>query len=192
MFKSHKGEFGYLKKQPVKTGLFALLLILISAAVFLIGYKIKGDSKNILTVVAVLGVPPCAKFIVSFIMFIKAEKHTCSLANKEAFEKYVANTPIPFAYDCYMTSYKVDYPFIICFAYDSSLIALTDDAKIDIKECKEHIETYLKNNSIEDVKIYIFTSLDKFILRCESIDFSKYESNDKDIKSLELIKSISL
>ena len=192
MFKSHKGEFGYLKKQPVRTGLFALGLILVSVAIFLTGYIIHGDSKNILTVVAVLGVPPCAKFIVSFIMYMKAEKHTCPLADKEAFEKYVENSQISYAYDCYLTSYKVDYPFPVCFAYDSSLIAFSDDSKIDVKECRAHIEKYLKNDSIEDVKIYIFTDFDKFIQRCESIDFSKYESNDKDAKSLALIKSISL
>ena len=52
MFANHKGEFKYLKKQPVRTGLLTLLLLLMCAGVFMIGYINKGDAKNIFTVVA--------------------------------------------------------------------------------------------------------------------------------------------
>ena len=68
MFSKYKGEFKYLKKQPVRIGLLTLVLLLMCAGVFMIGYINKGDVKNIFTIIAVLGMLPVAKMIVSFIM----------------------------------------------------------------------------------------------------------------------------
>ena len=73
MFSKYKGRFGYLKKQPIRLGLMALAVIISSVGIFLIGYINKGDSKNILSLVAVLGMLPAAKLIVSFIIQMRAE-----------------------------------------------------------------------------------------------------------------------
>lgn len=192
MFSSHKGEFGYLKKQPIRIGLFTLLMLLICAGIFITGYIIKGDSKNILTVAAVLGMLPVAKLIVSFIMYLKAEKCACSKEVKEKFEDLVKGTKVIYGFDFYMTDYKENFPLFICVSHENCLLCLLADKKYDSKLCKEYLEKYLKNNEINGINISIFDNTDKFISRCKSLDFGSYEISDKDLSSFALVKNLSL
>ena len=124
MFSNHKGEFKYLKKQPVRTGLLTLILLLMCAGVFMIGYINKGDAKNIFTVVAVLGMLPVAKLIVSFIMYIRAEKYSCKEELKDEIFEIVGDKKICLGFDFYLTSYKVNFPLLSAFVYALALFFL--------------------------------------------------------------------
>ena len=77
LFTKKKGTFQYLKKAPVWQGLLTIVLLMLPAGLFFIGYSITKDVKNLFTVVAVVGMLPAAKSIVSFIMFLRSEKWTC-------------------------------------------------------------------------------------------------------------------
>lgn len=191
MFSNKKGEFKYLKKQPVRVGLIALVLLIMCAGVFMIGYINKGDAKNIFTIVAVLGLLPVAKLIVSFIMYIRAEKYSCGEDIKNEIVSIAGEKDFCLGYDFYLTSYKVNFPLLSAFIYDGSIICLSGDSKLDAKECREHIEKYLSNNAINGFKVYILESKEKFYDRLRSVtgDYSKSEA---DLTAYTLIKNISL
>ena len=191
MFSKHKGEFKYLKKQPIRIGLLTIVLLIMCAGVFMIGFITKGDSKNIFTVVAVLGMLPVAKLIVSFIMYIKAEKYTCPADIKDSIEKILGDSDVAMGYDFYLTSYKINFPLVSAFVYDGSIIALTLDSKLDNKACREHIEKYMANNSITGYKIYILDNKERFYNRLRSVE-KDYIKSDSDLSALALIKSLSL
>ena len=191
MFSNHKGEFKYLKKQPIRTGLLTLILLLMCAGVFMIGYINKGDAKNIFTVVAVLGMLPVAKLIVSFIMYIRAEKYSCKEELKNEISEIAGDKKICLGFDFYLTSYKVNFPILSAFVYDGSIICLSGDSKLDVKECREHIEKYLTNNSINGFKVYILDNKDKYFDRLKSVT-SEYEKSEADLTAYALLKSISL
>ena len=191
MFSNKKGEFKYLKKQPIRVGIITLILLLMCAVVFMIGYINKGDAKNIFTIVAVLGLLPVAKLIVSFIMYIKAEKYTCSEDIKNEIASIAAEKDFCLGYDFYMTSYKVNFPLLSAFVYDGSIICLSGDSKLDAKECKEHIEKYLANNAINGFKVYILENKEKFYDRLRSVT-DDYAKSEADLTAYALIKNISL
>lgn len=191
MFSKFKGQFGYLKKQPVRVGIFTVVLLFMCAAVFLTGYILKGDVKNIFTVVAVLGTLPVAKMIVSFIMYLKAEKFTCKKDTYERVEKVLSGKDVEYGYDFYLTSYKENFPLLSAAVFDDSLVCLTVKSKSDIKECKEHIEKYLNTNSIQGFKVYILDSEEKYLDRLKSID-SSYTKNESERTAFALIKNLSL
>jgi len=191
MFSKYKGEFKYLKKQPVRIGILTLILLIMCAAVFMIGYINKGDAKNIFTVVAVLGMLPVAKLIVSFIMYIRAEKYSCSEDLKNEISDIAKDKDFCLGYDFYLTSYKVNFPLLSVFVYDGSVIGMSGDSKTDAKECREHIEKYLANNNINGFKVYILENKDKYIDRLKSTD-TAYAKSEADITAFALIKSISL
>ena len=65
MQKQQKGEYGY----PPYEAYF-----LISIAVFLLGYFSTGKKENLLTIVAVLGLLPSSKSLVSVVMYFKIPK----------------------------------------------------------------------------------------------------------------------
>lgn len=190
MFSKYKGQYGYLKKQPVRIGILALLVILSSASVFLIAYITKGDSKNIFSLIAVLGMLPAAKLIVSFIIQMKAEKFSCTRELKEEFEKILGDSKVVYGYDFYLTSYKENYPALVCVVADGQIILLLTGKDNLIKECREHVEKYLASNSINGYKVVVFDKTSKFFERMEVV--VKNEPVDADFTALALIKNLSL
>ena len=191
MFSNKKGEFKYLKKQPIRVGLISLVLLIMCAGVFMIGYINKGDAKNIFTIVAVLGMLPVAKLIVSFIMYIKAEKYSCSENIKNEIASIAGEKNFCLGYDFYLTSYKVNFPLLSVFVYDGSIICLSGDSKLDAKECREHIEKYLANNAINGFKVYVLENKEKFYDRLRSVT-DDYAKSEADLTAFTLIKNISL
>ncbi len=191
MFSNKKGQFKYLKTQPIRIGILTIILLFMCAAVFMIGFITKGTSKNIFTVVAVLGMLPVAKLIVSFIMCLKAEKNTCPKDIFDSVNEIIGNADLALGYDFYLTSYKLNFPLYSCFVYDGSLIALCADSKTDLKACKEHIEKYLKNNSIDGIKVYILDNKNIYFDRLKSVP-SDYVKTEKDLTAYALIKNLSL
>ena len=110
--------------------------------------------------------------------------------NLKAISKLCEGKDIAYGYDFYLTSYKINFPILSCLVYDGSLIAYLPDNK-NIKECKEHIEKYLSNNSITGIKVYVLDNKDKFLDRFTNIP-SDYVQNDSDRSAFALIKNLSL
>jgi len=65
-----KGTNGYIRAKKRKLLLLIAGIVCLSAALFLVGWKTTGTKKNLLTVLAVLGVLPGAKAIVSLVLFL--------------------------------------------------------------------------------------------------------------------------
>ena len=191
MFSKYKGKFGYLKGQPVRIGLFTLAMLILCAGIFMAGFFIKGSSKNIFTVVAVLGMLPVAKMIVSLIMYFKAENHSCDKDTYDKIEKSVEGKDVCYGYDFYMTSYKIDFPVKSAVVFDDSLICYMEKCKADSKDLKEHIEKYMANNSITGYKTYVLDNIEKYCDRLKSVS-SDYAKTDSDIQVISLVKSLTL
>ena len=63
-----KGTKGYIRKEKGKRFLIMLLMFAIPLGIFFTGYHMYQTRANLLTVVAVVGIIPAARFAVSFIM----------------------------------------------------------------------------------------------------------------------------
>ncbi|MCR4649561.1 MAG: hypothetical protein K5776_10845 [Lachnospiraceae bacterium] len=191
MFSSLKGKYGYLKKQPLRTGLLTLFMIACCAAVFLFGYITRGSERNIFTIIAVLGILPSAKMIVSFIMYLKNEKYAVSKDIYEKVEEYIKGKDVCYGYDFYLTSYKQNFCINTCFIFDGSLVCLSEDKKSNAKDIKEHIEKYMNQNSIDGYKIYILDNKEKYYDRIKSVDVG-YKKSESDEKLYALMKNLAL
>ena len=106
MAEKGKGSFGYLKKQAIKQGLFALGMLAVCATIFLIGFFWLTQYNTILTVIAVLGMLPVAKLIVSMILFMKAEQFSCAPHLYEEVMKIAGDKKdsLLVGFDFYLTS----------------------------------------------------------------------------------------
>lgn len=71
MFKRiNKGQVGYINYKKRFQLVYTILILLISLAIFFVGFFTSGkDTKNLLTVLAILGVLPGAKSLVNFVVF---------------------------------------------------------------------------------------------------------------------------
>lgn len=191
MFAKNKGKIGYLKKQPVKVGLVTLLMLAFCCAVFMFGYLTADSTKNIFTIIAVLGLLPVAKLIVSFIMYLKAEKYSCPEEKVTKIYDAVGDSDIIYGFDFYLTSEKKFFPVQVCVIADSSVLCFLAESKSEPNECKEHIEKYLANNSIKGYKAYVFNDFDKYADRVKTV-CEKYEWVDNDTLPFDLMKNLAL
>ena len=65
-----KGTNGYIRKKKRWQLLMTVVIAALSVGLFLLGWFAVGTTKNLLTVVAVLGALPAAKALVGYIMFL--------------------------------------------------------------------------------------------------------------------------
>jgi len=191
LFTKKKGTFQYLKKAPVWQGLLTIVLLMLPAGLFFIGYSITKDVKNLFTVVAVVGMLPAAKSIVSFIMFLRSEKWTCPQELYD-FASKLTGENFRVGYDYYMTSYTVNYPICCAAVGKSGLIGFLADSKVSDNDCEAYLKEYLKKNEINGITVKIFKDEEKFKNRLETIASSNDALTEAEYKAFMLLSSLSL
>lgn len=177
MSKVKKGQFGYIKSQRKVELLKTVLLLALCVATYYLGIFSTGSNKNLLTFVAILGVLPMAKFAVSFVLFSKAKG--CSETAKEKLDNSGVS---PDFYDLYMTAYKSSFAFSAAIYGKDSLVLFSEDEKTDENEAKMHVEQVLKNASLDNITVKVYTNLDKFIERAKQL------SSDDKVQVPEFLK----
>ncbi len=194
MAEKGKGSYGYLKKQAVKQGLFALGLLAVCAAIFLIGFFWLTQHNTILTVIAVLGLLPVAKFIVSMILFMKAEKFSCPSHLHEEVMKIAGDkkSDLLAGFDFYLTSYDKNFPLSVACVDKGCLIAYTPWDKCDCNKCREHFEEYMKKNGISGINIKVFTDEKKFLERFTQLCEDKKDATENEKAMYRLLLNLSL
>ena len=191
IFQKKKGQFAYLKKAPVYQGLFTLLLMILPAGLFFIGFFTTHTPKNLFTVAAVVGMLPAAKGIVSFIMYLRAEKHSCPDELHNKITPYEGKN-ILIGYDYYLTSYSVNYPVCVAAVGKNVLVGLTLDSKTKCNDVEAHLKEYLKKNEISDITVKIFDTEEKFLSRLESLSSSEDQASENETRAFLLLSSLAL
>lgn len=200
-----KGSFGYLRKQTKKAAWITVLLFLMSAIVFVLGIYTKGiqasgltasealrsnpfeilrqgDKKNLLTIVAVIGVLPAARYLVNLILLLKAVKSTAPEALYEKCE--AARGKVTVLYDLYLTGYQRSYPLYCAYAGNKELLGLLAENCGAAAEAEEHIRELLKKDGQKGVTVKVFTEEGKFLERLKGEAARRTgEEKDPDAKS---------
>ncbi len=181
-----KGEFGYPPYERKRVILRTAAYFLISIAVFLLGYFSTGQKENLLTIVAVLGLLPSSKSLVSVIMYFKIPKFSEALYQEIAAQE----GSVPVIYSLYLTSYQNNFP-INCFAVrGGSLIGYTEFPSCDASACEAHIQGILKQNGIKNMTIKIFHEKARFMERLNQLQ--ALEDGRKESEVLTILCDISL
>lgn len=186
MKKIKKGCFGYLKNQRNIEILKTIFCLALCIAIYRMGIYSTGSNRNLLTLVAVLGCLPMAKFAVNAIMFIKAK--SCSSLVKDKLDNAGLQ---PVFYDLYFTSFKKNFQVSALDYKKKNLIMLTEDENIDMQAAEEHIKEVLKNCGYESVTVKLYTDVDKFSERMAEL--KQLPSDEKDLTYLfDNILNVSL
>lgn len=170
MKRVNKGDKGYIDYMKVLVGIKTLVLFAISGLIFAAGLIHSGKKENILTVVAVLGVLPACRSLVTLIMFLRFKSFKGSEADRIAaltMADYLK--PLCF-FDSVLTmekggSYQVDA--FICV--NNSLIGYTSHSSADIPLVEKHLRAMLKNNGLKKVGVKLFNNIDAYISRADEL-----------------------
>lgn len=196
-----KGDYGYLKQQTKWEILKVLIFFAAAFGVLFLGIHLTGDKNNLLTVVAVLGLLPAAKELITLIMFIRAGKFSCPHSLYEAVEGEIYNKedaaydktdPLIIVYDLYMTGQEKNYPILSMCCRNKTLVGMADWEKFDYKKAEEHIQIMLKQNSFKNVSVKIFSEKEKYINRLRELREKEAADYEEDQAILRLMLNLSL
>lgn len=184
--KQKKGEFGYPPYERKRVIIRTAVYFFISAAVFLLGYFSTGEKENLLTVVAVLGLLPSSKSLVSVIMYFKIPRFS-----ETVYQEISGHAgDVSVIYSMYLTSYRLNFP-VNCFAVrGNNLIGYTEFANCNTAACEEHIQGILKQNNIKTMTIKIFREKPRFVERLTQLQALEHSKKESEI--LALLCDISL
>ena len=184
--KPKKGEYAYPMYERKRVILRTILYFGISIAVFVLGWASTKTKDNLLTIVAVLGLLPSSKSLVSVIMYLRIPNFSQALY-KEISENIKT---VPAIYSMYLTSYKKNFP-VNCFAVRSqNLIGFTEFDICDADACENHIKEMLNQNAIKGVTVKIFKERQKFEDR--AVQLEALEPSGREEEILTLLCDISL
>ena len=173
-----KGDYLYLQNKKKVEIIKTIVFFSISAALYLAGYITTGSNKNYLTIVAVLGFLPASKSAVSMIMNLKV-KGCSEMAYKTISEKAGENAG---AYNLYFTSYDKNYDTGHVFVKGMTIIAFTENAKLEETGFEEHIKTILNRVAIKGVNVKLYKDLEKYVSRMEQMqNLENEKSREEDI-----------
>ncbi len=183
-----KGEPEYLKQQRKFVLIRTIIFFAISLAVFLIGYWSTKTKANLLSVVAVFGLLPSSKSLVSFIMYARTPKYN------ETVLQDIQNAigEVPALYHMYLTSYKENFPLNCIAIRGNNIMGYSEFDSCNAAVCEEHIKLIAAQNSLKNLNIKIFkgSELKKYEERLHQLQNA--EVGKKENELLELMKDISL
>lgn len=185
MKKVIKGTYGYLQAKRMKVLIHTIILFVIPLALLIAGIVQTGSKKNLLTIVAVLGMLPACKSAVELIMVFKASKNSCSLKVKEEIE--AVQGELQGMYDLYFTSYQKNFSISHMVVLGKNICGYTENSKCDIGAGEAHLNTMLKQGGYTDMTVKIFSDLTKYCERLKqlnSLEQEKTVKKDEEVRAL--------
>lgn len=160
-----KGKRGYTishrKWQILKMSLYIVLAL----AVFILGLAVTKTTKNLLSIVAILGALPISKEMVGVIMSFKRKP-----MDQKVYE-HIKNKAgsLEQIYELLFTAYEASYPVDAAVIEGRDVICYTTDASCDVVALQKHLAKMLNANDLkENVKVY--KDINKFLDRVADLE----------------------
>ena len=171
--KEKKGYYGYVKKERMKRLGITVLLFAIPLLLFITGYLTTKTTKNLFTVIAVVGCLPACKALVGLIMILLVRPMQAS--DYREIKKHAGQVLI--GYELYITSYE--HSEFVCAAavHGGQIICYSDRLKNPPELLEDHIAGLMQQNGFKE-KVKVFTRLEQFTDRLDSMN-AHYEELDK-------------
>lgn len=182
-----KGEYEYVKDHRMRICIFTAILFIISLSLYIAGYITTKSNKNYLTIVAILGLLPASKSLVSVIMNFRVKVTDKDF--KSEIEGRIGN--LTGMFHMYFTSYDSNFYINHLVITDNSLIGFSDDSKFDEKKFKDHLEKHMKIDGIENITIKVFNDKNAYFKRLDELN-KITDSNNTNTKLYNLLYSITL
>ncbi len=163
--KENKGYYGYVKKERIKRLLLTLVLFAVPLLLFITGYFTTKTTKNMFTVIAVVGCLPACKAVVSLIMMLLVKP-----MKKEEYREIRAHAgKVLVGYELYITSYENSEFVCAAAVHGSQIICYSDRLKNPPELLEEHIQKLMEQNGFHQ-KVKVFTRLEQFTDRLDTLN----------------------
>lgn len=188
LYRKHpKGSYEHAKYKRTVDIIITIFLFLLSLGLFVIGYVATGSKKNLLTIVAVLGLLPACKMVVDVIMCFRVKPVEESV--REGIDASIGK--LYGLYHMYFTSYDKNFPIDHLVITSNSVIGLCSNPKFDEKMFITHLKDHMRKDGIKDITIKIFDDYNKYLNRLSEINNLDDETTTVNIGVRNLILNIT-
>lgn len=160
-----KGKFGYTvshrKWQILKMSCYTAIAV----GVFLIGLILTKTTKNVLSVVAIVGALPISKELVGVIMSFKRKPMERTL-----YEQISAKAgDLEQIYELLFTTSETSYPVEAVVIEGRDVVCYTANVKCDTAALQKHLYKMLNASDFKE-NVKVFTDYKKFLDRVEDLE----------------------
>ncbi len=160
----NKGQFEYIKNKKRQRAIVCAVCFLLVLAVFLTGYFSTGSRENILTVMAILGVLPAAKFAATLCMMLPYHSQA-----REEYDKIAEASGESILYvDMLLSTEKKVLPTDFIVIRGGTVCGLATSPKYDVGYAQDYLVGMLKKHGIK-ANVKIFTDRGKFLKRVKEL-----------------------
>ncbi len=165
MKKISKGSFGYTKSHRKWEIIKLCVYMAIALSVFLLGLLVTKTTKNLMTVVAVVGALPVSKAAVSVIMAYKRKP-----MDSKIYEEISSKAgDLEQAYELLFTTAETFYSVEAIIIEGKDVIDYTVDPKCDVSKLQAHLQKMLAANDYP-INVKIFKDYKKFMDRAGDLN----------------------
>lgn len=185
-----KGQLGYIKYRRTFHLIFSIVLFAMAIALYIAGVKTTGDNKNLLTIVAILGILPASQSLVTAILGFRAK--SCSKELSEKIESRVEENMVSI-FDLYFTTYDKNYPISHIVMKNNCLCGIMERTKHSTQDFEKYIEETFAKNGIKGVSVKIFehTMTEKYLNRLDELKKLEYSKSVLEEDVVRLLFDIS-
>ncbi len=189
MKKITKGEWCYINYQRKRVLLITLVLYVCAIGIYLVGYLSLNTTKNLFTIIAVLGILPASKSMVNLIMFLRFRS-----LPEDIYKDYTDETGdgMCIIFETPFTTYEKTYFVEAIACRNKTVICSCPGAKSDIQKLTGHLAGVLKNDGYKDVTVKVFDDRDEFRKRLAGLSELKESDSRADKAVLNTLLSVAL
>ncbi len=185
---SFKGQKDYLKTQRIYELVRTILYFAISLALYFDGIITTGSNKNLLTIVAVLGMLPASKSLVETVMFFRYRG--CSAELSEQIAQLDLPEDLCQAYDRVFTTGKKDHKVSHLAIRGGAICGISEDPGFEENAFRDHLNSLLGAEGFKGFTVKIFQDPAKYEARL--LQMKEQEDDDKSRRMLQTILQITL
>ena len=175
MKKTAKGKAGYVRYEKIRRLLIMLLMFAIPIGIYISAYIITGSNRNIMTIVAIVGIVPAARFAVSWIMIMMMKDADPQVI--ETTERIAGG--LVHGYELMVTAYEGRMPLDAVVVCGNEIVCIsTKGDKGQFAFMEKHISKILNSNNYFNSNVRIFPDLKHYEDRIRQLaaDPEKYRS----------------
>lgn len=168
--KIQKGDYGYIHSEKIKRSFRTLGLFAIPMFGFIGAFLLLKTTKNIFTVIALVGCLPACRSMVNTIMMLlqkpMEEEHYKQISEHAG--------DLLMAYEMYLTTYEKS-DFVEAFAVCGNHVeGFSSRIKGSPQHVEEHVRKILKNNGYK-VNVKVYTNMKQYLERLDYLNSRKEE-----------------
>jgi hypothetical protein len=185
--KVQRTDKGYLATKRTREIIKTVIYFAVPIALFIAGFVTTKTRLNVLTIVAVLGMLPASRSLVTTIMYIKAK----GISEEDYAQINELVTPLTNSYDNVFTTYEKTYEVPSVVVRSGNVCGYVAKEYKTLAALEKHLTTCIKKEGYS-VNVKIFENLDAYKNRLQSIVKLEETEQEKDLAIRQILHEISL